>query len=213
MSNRDRFEEKYGAVNQRLERAKKRLSIGIFGPYGGSCEYILEEIAEKLREDGYRAWLCSERNEKEIIKKNSDSEDEFIWKTSRQCLEEADRAVFILLEPLENRFEDGKFDPSYEQNSSVTAEFTYWISNLDTRGEKGVILYENNRRKKVSGLVQGQADTENFNSRDIYPERWASDHGKEHLEYDEQTIGAMHQAVSSQCYNWIDEHEEEILDI
>lgn len=128
-------------------------NIHIFGPYRGEYSDILKSISQYLRDEGYYgAKLCSELPDHPQPAGMAKGEKN--WWESVNCMYTADVAIFLLLEPQEDRLEGA---PKEGLNSSVLAELTYWVQFFSHKKEGTLIVYEGemvNVGSLISGLVE-----------------------------------------------------------
>jgi hypothetical protein len=177
----DQFEKKAKNSNIGL---KSDLKIHMFGPYEGFCSHILEEISEKLRRKNYETYTCAELDYPDIP--SGLPRDQENWVKSVNCLERADVAVFIFLEPFDERVLDPDKSPE-EMNSSVCTELNHWISGLDKKSHRTFVVFEGEMREAMGSLINGIVLENSIESIDVSPRGYPE----------------MYDQIRAQCWSWV----------
>ncbi|MCD2205297.1 hypothetical protein [Halobacterium sp. KA-6] len=129
------------------------LNVHIFGPYRGEYQDLLLDISSFLREEGYNgAAICSELPNHDS--KPGMGESEQNWWESVNCLFQADAAIFLFLDPREDRLNGA---PAEGLNSSVFAEFVYWC-NFFSEDRLGAMAIFEGGMENYGSLIQGLVD-------------------------------------------------------
>lgn len=193
----DKFERRYDQRrDDSLESLKQYLNVHVFGPYGGACSYILKAMTGWLRDQhNCSANLCVELPEMESIRDRSETKSEYNYKASIECMERADRGVFVFMEPKPSRFADPDAHSFAELNSSVIVELTMWIHDYDYSKRKSFVIFEGDIRDGLGSLIDGLVRAEGVNARDI------------ETSSREETINSFTDAIDAQIWNWVQEAE------
>lgn len=189
----DEFERRYDQRrDDSLESLKQYLDVHIFGPYAGACSCILKTVTGGLRgQHNCRAKLCAELPEMESIRDRTETHSEYNYKASVECMELADRSVFVFMEPKPSRFADPDAHSFAELNSSVIVELTMWIHDHDYSKRKSFVIFEGDMRDELGSLIDGLVRTEGVVGRDI------------ETSSREETINYFTDAVDAQIWNWV----------
>lgn len=181
------------------------LQVHIFGPFEGDCFAYLNEVKFRLQEAGFEdAKVCDDRGNEPPEDADDQERMEFWWEESREFLENADVAVFLFLDHIFERSElpnrardlarDPREDPS-EVNSSVVAELSYWLGEIEDSKDRALVLFEDGAYDRLGSLVAGMVGT-----RDVRWDTIADDKIEEALEITEPT-----------CSNWAMDEMRETL--
>ncbi|WP_332898759.1 hypothetical protein [Haladaptatus sp. CMSO5] len=140
-------------VTDSPKRGSSQLNVHIFGPYRGEYHGILKEVVDFLQHHGYNgAKLATDLPNHPIpsgVSKNKQN-----WWESVRFMHQADAAIFVLLQPDEDRL-DGA--PGHGLNSSVFAELTFWAHFFADRKKGTLVFYEGEMKHRgslVSGIVE-----------------------------------------------------------
>lgn len=181
----------FDEIEEKIQRSKlsqkSKLDIVIFGPYEGVCSAILLEIERQLQKEEYNAKTCL--NVQDPTFPSRLTVDEKNWLRSEKCLKVADVAIFVFMEAVTSRnLRSGT--NSYDLNSSVVQEYTYWLTSLNMSNDRTFILFEGESRKQLGSLVGGLADNQGIETADVDCEDYRS----------------MYQEIVGQCWRWVDRH-------
>lgn len=177
----NRFSEKAKDSNLGL---KDEIDVHLLGPYTGLCSHILEELTSELQKDGYSAYTCAELDYPSIPGRHSNNETNLL--KSKKCLQRAGAAVFIFLEPAENRIFRPSVTPQ-EINTSVCIELEYWLGTLGIGGHRTFVVFEGETREIVGSLIDGTIEH----------------YGVESIDIDFEDYPEMFDQIESQCWNWV----------
>ena len=206
MSDENEFEQRFADREETAVELKNSLIVRVFGPYMGKCSYILKSATEKIREkENYDARICIEVPEIQPIEA-MDKGPVYNLAASRECMFQADAAVFVLMESLPRRFDPD--DPNEESeegedtdircpqdlNSSVIIELSEWISR-SPRTDSCLVIYENGLEEDIGSLVRGLVMSGDITTRyiDTSTEQDATDQ--------------LYRAISGQCRTWTNRFE------
>jgi hypothetical protein len=132
-------------------------NIHIFGPYREGYEDILLDVSDYLRSNGYRgAKIALEIPDHRTRKNITDNEQN--WWESVHFMNWADAAIFLFLQPDDNRLNGAQKEGL---NSSAFAEFAYWTSFFSEQKDGTLVIYEGEMSKRGS-LISGLVDVGGF---------------------------------------------------
>lgn len=212
MNDGSEWDRRYGSKCDVTDELKSYLRVRLFGPYAGECGDILEDIADKLREEEkYNVEICSDLSATRKLKNTyEEGEPTYNFINSLDCISEADVCVFLFMDARKSRFdvikaEDDDYPDLNEDrhrpqdlNSSVVLEFEEWCNGPSSYHD-GYVVYEKFGGGNIGSLIRGCVDTHTIPASKVKT-------------YEKNSVKELSDRIAGKCRNWFDEYSERLIE-